>query len=148
MKTIDSKKKLLEGPEIITRVVNDMDSTQLGGNEPKIALIGIAKELSMDGVEVKQFGNSVFVGHYIPDKTGVYMRAFNLDTAKNYVDNGEKYVKYLMDQGVDKMYTEFNGSALLNVFKLFSKRPGTKNMTFNYYELGDDNHGVEVLLQG
>lgn len=143
MKTIDSKKKLLEGPEIITRVAHEMD---LGGMDPKIALIGISKEMTMPDAEPKQFGNTVFLGHYIKDKTGVYMRAFNIDTAKNFVDNGEKYIKYLMDQGVDKMYTEFDGPELLHVFKLFSKRPGTKDMTFNYFNIGKNKHGVEVLF--
>lgn len=143
MKVIDSKKKLLDGPEIVTRVAYEMD---LGGMDPKIALIALAKEMTMESADPKQFGNTVFLGHYTKDKTGVYMRSFNMDTAKNFVDNGEKYIKYLMDRGVDKMYTEFFGRELLHVFKLFSKRPGTKDMTFNYFNVGKNKHGVEVLF--
>lgn len=146
MKTIDSKKKLLSGPEILTRVVYEGDSKMLKGLDPHIVMIGLSKELTMDGADPKQFGNTVFIGHVTQDKTGVYMRAFNIDTAKNYADNGEKYIKYLIGQGINKMYTEFDGPELLHMFKIFSKRPGTKDMTFNYYNLKDGRHGVEVLF--
>ena len=143
MKPIDSKKKQLTGQEIITRAVY---ATDLKGLDPQVALIGIAKELTMDSVEPKQYGNSVFIGHYIPDRTGVYMRVLNIDTAKNLIDNGERYFKYLISNKVDKIYTEFDGSEMLHAFKLFSKRPGTEDMTFRYYDFGKDRHGVEVLF--
>jgi hypothetical protein len=123
-----------------------MSEKELNGITPQVALIGMAKELTMDDVEPKQFGNTVFIGHYTDDKTGVYMRALNMDTAKNFVDNGEQYIKYLLDQGVDKMYSEFKGSQLLHVFKLFSKRPGTKDMIFNYFKIDENTTGVEVVL--
>jgi hypothetical protein len=123
-----------------------MSEDELDGITPQVALIGLAKELTMDSVEPKQFGNTVFIGHYTDDKSGVYMRALNMDTARNFVDNGEQYIKYLLDQKVDKMYTEFNGSQLLHVFKLFSKRPGTKDMVFNYFKIDEDTNAVEVII--
>lgn len=146
MKLVDSKNKVIPGPEIITRVVYDMSEEELDGITPQVALIGLAKELTMDSVEPKQFGNTVFIGHYTDDKSGVFMRALNMDTAKNFVDNGEQYIKYLLDQGVDKMYSEFDGPQLLHVFKLFSKRPGTKDMIFNYTKIDENTNGVEVIL--
>lgn len=146
MKLVDSKNKVIPGPEIISRVIYDMSEDELDGITPQVALIGLAKELTMDSVEPKQFGNTVFIGHYTDDKSGVYMRALNMDTARNFVDNGEQYIKYLLDQKVDKMYTEFNGSQLLHVFKLFSKRPGTKDMVFNYFKIDEDTNAVEVII--
>ena len=146
MKLVDSKNKTIPGPEIITRVIHNMSEEELDGISPDVALIGMAKELTMEDVEPKQFGNTVFIGHYTDDKSGVYMRALNMDTAKNFVDNGEQYIKYLLDQGVDKMYSEFNGPQLLHVFKLFSKRPGTKDMIFNYFKIDEDTNGVEVII--
>jgi hypothetical protein len=143
MKIIDSNKKLLPGPEIITEVVYKMD---LGGLDPTVALISIIKETTMDGAELKQYGNTVFLGHYTADKTGVLFRTFNMDTAKNVVDNGERYIKYLISQGVTKVCSQFYGHQFLHVFKLMSKRPGTENMTFNYHTTSNKGHIVEVIL--
>lgn len=147
MKIIDSNKKIIPGPEIIAKDIYNSSEEELDGETPQVALIAIAQELSMDGVEAKQFGNSVFIGHYTEDKTGVLTtHAINIDTARNFVNNVEKYFKHLLTQGVDKMYCEFYGSQLSHMFKIISKRPFAKDMVFNYFKLDEDTNAVEVIL--
>jgi hypothetical protein len=147
MKIVDSNKKIIPGPELIAMDIYNSSEEELGGIEPQVALIAIAKELTMDDVEAKQFGNTVFVGHYTEDKTGIITtRALNLDTARNFINNVEKYFKYLLDEGVDKMYCDFYGSQLTHMFKIISKRPFAKDMRFNYFKLDEDTNAVEVIL--
>jgi hypothetical protein len=128
---VDSKKKLLAGPEIIVKA---MQSADLKGLPVHAALSGIIKELTLPGAELKQFGNTAFIGHrYAKNKNWVVVRAINVDSAKNLIDNCEAYLKFLIDSKIERMATfPIDSNEYTNIFKILQRKPFTKHFKFNY----------------
>ena len=85
MKVIDSKQELVPEPTIIVLSVD-----QINTKYPlATALAIIAKEGSMPSADIRQFGNTVFLSHRGSGENQNKMvgRAFNIDTARNYISN-------------------------------------------------------------
>jgi hypothetical protein len=118
---VDSKQKPLPAPTIITMVAGQLD---LGGVPIQAALVGVAHEISMPDVDLVQVGNTVFVGHKGKgaNKNKMVGRAFNVDTARNYIENYTKYLKLLEDKGVTHYAIDFDGEALVPVAKAIGKK--------------------------
>ena len=118
---VDSKQEPLPAPTILTMVAGQLD---LEGVSKEAALLGLAKEISMPNVDQTQVGNTVFVGHRGkgPNKNKMVGRAFNVDTARNYVDNYVKYLKVLQRKGITHYSIDFDGKALVPVAKAVGKR--------------------------
>lgn len=116
---IDSTKELLPPPQILMEF---MQRYGTDGVPPQAALAGLIHELNMDDAESIQFGNTAFIGHYDEDKTTVYMMAFNVDTAANFVDNIENYVAYLYSRGVKVIITNYSDPAVTNAIKAAHRR--------------------------
>lgn len=121
---IDSMKKLLEPPQIILQFAN-----QYPGNHPVQAVVAaIAEELNMPDVDAIQFGNTVFISHYTEgDQDSVLMRAMNVDTAENYIDNTENYVVYAYGRGVKNIVTVFSDPAIESLIKTVKHRIDKNN---------------------
>lgn len=121
---IDSMKKLLEPPQIILQFAN-----QYPGNHPVDAVVAaIAEELNMPDADAIQFGNTIFISHYNEgDKDAVLMRAMNVDTAENYVDNTENYVVYAYGRGVKTIVTVFSDPAIESLIKTVKQRIDKNN---------------------
>ena len=118
---VDSKQEPLPAPTILTMVAGQLN---LGGNTPEAALLGLAKEVSMPNVDQTQVGNTVFVGHRGkgPNKNKMVGRAFNVDTARNYIDNYVKYLKVLQQKGITHYSIDFDGEALVPIAKAVGKK--------------------------
>ena len=100
----DSKTNPLTAPEIIMTYVKDLDD----GTYPLAnVLASISEELRLPNTDQVQIGNTVFVGHVGTGKhkNAMFGRAFNLDTGRNFVRNGLKYLAYLQNKGI-KFYRE------------------------------------------
>jgi len=120
METVDSKKELLGGPEIITRHVRDNP----GLYPPGVSMGAIAAELTMPDKDVVQIGNTVFIGHLGKGKNSKKMsgRALNVDTGKNFITNGFKYFTYLQKRGITHYSTTFDSPVFLNAFRVFQRQ--------------------------
>jgi hypothetical protein len=120
MELTDSNEKLLEGPEIVARSVQNTP----GEYNASVSLAAIAAELTMPGIDVVQIGNTVFVGHLGKGKDSKKMsgRAWNVDTGRNFIMNGFKYFTYLQKRGITHYSTSFDGPVFLNAFRVFQKR--------------------------
>ena len=118
---VDSKQEPLPAPTILTMVAGQLN---LGGNTPEAALLGLAKEVSMPNVDQTQVGNTVFVGHRGkgPNENKMVGRAFNVDTARNYIDNYVKYLKVLQQKGITHYSIDFDGEALVPMAKAVGKK--------------------------
>jgi hypothetical protein len=118
---VDSKQEPLPAPTILTMVVGQLD---LDGISKEAALAGLAHEVSMPNVDLVQVGNTVFVGHsgVGVNKNKVVGRAFNVDTARNYIENYVKYLKLVEDKGVTHYSVDFDGEALVPVAKAIGKK--------------------------
>lgn len=113
---IDNKERTIDPMAIIVDALRTMKTPD---NQIGPALTGIAKQASLPGGEMKQFGNTIFISNYF-EKDGinvVYVRAFNADTAKNYLENGIKYFKYIMSKDVDYLVATFKESSVYSLFQ-------------------------------
>ena len=115
METIDSKKNKLSLQEIMIRSVYDQkDSLTIPVEQ---ALLMLIEELQTEGSEAIQFGNTVFISHYSPESPTCFMYALNVDTAKNYINNGEMYTRYLMKKGMTGFMTSYTQESFGVPFK-------------------------------
>ncbi len=122
MQLVNSKEKLLKGPEIVAQSAYNMPDLKY----PKeVVLAAVAAEFTLPRTDLVQIGNTVFVGHVGKGKKNskkMVGRAFNVDTGRNFIVNGFKYFTYLQQKGITHYTTEFYGPVFLNGFKLFKRR--------------------------
>lgn len=116
METVDSKQRELSAQEIITMSAHQQD---LGGVPPAAAILAVAKESTMPSCDSVKFGNTVFIGHRGSGEKSHIMegRAFNVDTADNFVKNGIEYAKYLQKTGITRYSTQFSYPAYVSLFR-------------------------------
>lgn len=119
METIDSKKNQLTMQEVMIRSVYGQKDLYTVPVEQ--ALLMLVEELKMENAEAIQFGNTVFVTHYSPESPTCFMYALNVDTAKNYINNGELYVRRLMQNGLKGFMTSYTTESFGAPFKQIEK---------------------------
>lgn len=121
---IDSEKELLAPPQIMLQFAH-----QYAGEYPvQAVLAGLAEELNMDDAESIQFGNTVFITHHSTEEKGtVFMRAMNVDTAANFVDNTENYVVYAYGRGIKTIATLYDDPTISSVIKAVKRRVDKNN---------------------
>ena len=117
---IDSKARPLPAPTVITTVIKELD---LGGVPPDAAMASIAKEMTMKDVDMVQVGNTVFLGHRGKGKNKDLMwgRAFNIDTAQNFIANGLKYFTHMQRIGVKRYVSDYEGDVYDSAFKTWKR---------------------------
>lgn len=119
METVDSKKQKLSLQEIIVRSLHaQKDRLSVPIDH---AMLQLVAELQMPGSEAIQFGNTVFVSHYGAESATCVMYALNADTAKNYISNGELYVRHLMKKGMKGFVTSYDTESFGVPFKQIEK---------------------------
>ena len=111
---IDSTKRLLRGPEIIFEYLQKHDTERQYSVEQKLA--ALSAEITMDDADVIQFGNTAYISHYGEDNV-VLMKALNVDTAKNFIDNTENYVAYAFGRGVKSIVTLYSDDVITTLIK-------------------------------
>ena len=117
---VNSKERPLPAPTIITTALGELD---LGGIKPEAALAGIAKEMTMKDTDMVQIGNTVFIGHRGKGKNKDLMwgRAFNIDTAQNFIANGLKYFTHMQRIGVKRYVSDYDGDVYDSAFKTWKR---------------------------
>lgn len=143
--TIDSKKDKLNIPEIITQAVYN---TPVEGVPAYAAMLSIIKEGSMPRTEVKQYGNTVFITHFSEDKDLAVGRALNIDTAKNFIQNGEEYFRELVLGGTKKFVAQFDQKSFATAFLAFKRKPITTKMKMWIVDTPKGNTQVRIALDG
>ena len=147
VEVVDSKEKPLPAPAIISMAAKEENLTTSGKKiTPAAALAGITKELTMPSVDVAQVGNTVFVAHKGEDKNKLHCRLFNVDTARNLVNNTVKYFNILQQKGITHYSADFKAGTLEPVAKAVGKvfkGTGTKGYMVN----SKDNKLVRVFFK-
>lgn len=100
-----------------------------------VAMVAMAEELNMDDAEAIQFGNTAFISHYSKDEPLVYMRALNVDTAPNFVNNIENYVSYIYRRGIKIIVTNYSDPVVTMAIKTAHRR------------IQDNNKGLDADLK-
>lgn len=141
---IDSAKELLTPPHIMMQFAQ-----QYTGEYPlQAVLLGLARELNMDDAESIQFGNTVYITHHSDEEDGtVFMRAMNVDTAANFVDNTENYVVYAYGKGIKVIVTLYDDAAISSVIKAVKRRVDKNNPTLDAtLEFGKDGEQIMATI--
>lgn len=134
---IDSMKRLLRGPEIIFEFLQKHDPDKSLAPEAKLA--AISSELMMDDCDVIQFGNTAYISHYGDDNV-VFMRALNVDTASNFIDNTENYVAYAFGRGVKHIATQYSDQVITTLIRRVKQNLEKHNPNLKVnLELGEDD---------
>jgi hypothetical protein len=123
--TVDSKQDQLTIPEIITQAVYN---TPTEGVPAYAAILGIVKEGTMPNTEVKNYGNTVFITHFAKDGQIALGRALNIDSANNFLLNGEAYFRDLVRAGVQTFLAQFDQTSFARAFMMIKRRPVTTEM--------------------
>ncbi len=150
MDIVDSNEKKLEGPEILVLAAysNNGAAASIGDvYAPDVALATIAQELKMPSADIRQYGNTVFLGHRGKGQNRNKMvgRAFNVDTGRNFVNNSLQYIRYLQKRGITHYTTWFNGEGFLNGFRVFQRL--TKGSDTNMGIARRDEGGYIVYIK-
>jgi len=150
MQLVDSNKEELDTSTIIARAVGEAkEAGQLPKNVTlQAAILSVIAEGSMPNTKVEQIGNTVFMSHYSEDGKEVAMRAFNADTARNYLESSIKYVKNLAGQGVERMTSDFSDKKILQLFNTIARRPELRAWGMKVYKLNNGAMRAYVVLKG
>tara|TARA_R100000544_G_scaffold36828_2_gene25968 strand:+ start:152 stop:637 length:486 start_codon:yes stop_codon:yes gene_type:complete len=119
MRVIDSKEELVPEARIVVLSVDQVNTKY----PLALALALIAKEGSMPSADTKQFGNTVFLTHrgVGENQNKTVGRAFNIDTARNYINNVLVYLEYLRVGGITHYTTMFSGSEVFKLIKIIER---------------------------
>ena len=119
MKLVDSKSKKLSMQEIIIHASErDKDNAPM----PLAGIImSIMEELRLPNSEARQFGNTLFISHFSADKKMCIMRALNMDTPRNFINNGELYTRHLIKMGTVYFYTIYTNESFGLPFRQIEK---------------------------
>mgnify|MGYP007049632990 CR=1 FL=1 len=142
---VESKKEQLSIPEIITQAAYN---NPVEGVPPYAAILSIVKEGTMPNTEVKQYGNTVFITHFSEDRDLAVGRALNIDTAKNFIINGEEYFRDLVRGKTKKFVAQFNQKSFATAFLAFKRKPITTEMKMWIVDTPKGNTQVRVALDG
>lgn len=135
---VDSNKEILPGPSVIALAV---EHSKLQGKYPKEKILAaIAKETTMPNTDVVQFGNTVFITHISADYSKSYGRAFNVDTAQNFVANGDEFVRHLNRLGVERFFAEYEGDTFDSAFKAWYRRQKKSGTEVNVLKKGGKSY--------
>jgi hypothetical protein len=137
---VDSKQQMLTIQQIIAIAAANTESQF----PPEAIVQGIKAEMLQKDSLPMRYGNTLFLCHKGKGRTG-FFRALNADTARNFVDNGNRWVVQAYQAGFDFMVTQFKEASLINVFKAISRKPPRPNMGYQVQQMKDGQY--QVILQ-
>lgn len=137
-KVVDSKKEMLPGPSVIALCVEHSELTEQYSVEKILATI--AKEMTIPNTDVVQFGNTVFITHISEDGRKATGRTFNVDTAKNFVANGEEFIRHLDKLGVENYSSVYKGDTYDAAFKTWNRRQKRSGSEISVYKKGEESY--------
>jgi hypothetical protein len=145
MEFFDSNEKQLSPPEIITRVANAQSTKEM---PLQTILAAFASEASLPNTDLDLIGNTVFITHYDKTKTKAVGRALNVDTGKNFIFNGQEYMRRLYKRGVRRYSAWFDQSSFEMTFEVLKKRPVTTETDVKFVKTSTGKTGVLIKLDG
>jgi hypothetical protein len=139
---VDSKQQKLNIGQIIPIWLKENPQ---GAPDAQVMTMILTK-LNQAGVTTKQIGNTVF--EVIKGEgPNAYFKAFNVDTAENFLENSRKFVVYARRMmNLKNMVTVFSDPAILHIFKIISMNPPMPGMGFRASKQSDGQLQVQLNL--
>jgi len=149
--TIDSNQQKLTMSEIVLHAVQR--ASEEGELPPGVNVMAgvtaITAEASMPNTDVKQIGNTVFISHFSRDKIETSTRGFNMDSARNFVDNTVEYATSLADAGVRRVTIDFKGDSIKQMLIAVSRTPiASQNWGMQLFKTTDGGFRAYINLTG
>ena len=118
METVNSNSEVLNTSEVIAMALEQLNSKKYTLDA---AFKIIAKEA--ETADIVQFGYTVFLANEGKNgsKNKLVGRAFNVDTARNFIDNCLDYMEYLREKGITHYTTIFEGSEVLKLMQFLQR---------------------------
>lgn len=117
--TIDSRKRILTFPEILGHSISSSVRDKV---EFQKAMMLTLKELEMESAEAINVKNTIFLGHFTPDRRTALLKVFNADTYKNFLGNLEIYLRDAFQHGTDMFVYQYDNRSAEAVFNHLSKK--------------------------
>lgn len=140
MQMVDSKQQELTPEEIIGIAGMNTDAGMPYGMLMQV----ITKELNMPNTLFIRQDNTLFIMHKAKPRVA-FFRALNADTAENFLENSNEFIKACYKMGFDTVATEFTDPSLLNIFRAISRNPPNPEMGYKVQET--ENGGYYVTVQ-
>jgi hypothetical protein len=138
---VDSKQHKLGNPQIVAIALKNTKTPYPAG----VAMTAVVAEMSQPKTKVQQFGNTVFVLHMGNDRGGAF-KAFNADTAANFMQNSIQFLVWAKRLGMQTLVTDFEDPNIYRMIKLISDRPPMQGMGFESHNLKDGGMRVGINL--
>jgi hypothetical protein len=147
MAITNSKNKQLEISEVIAAALGDLYQRRMlpDGIPLYAAIAATIAEGTRPNVEVTQLGNTVFFAYYSEDRKEVYIKALNVDTARNYLENSIQYTKQLNESGVERLVSDTYDKSIEQLFDAIGRTPMAKNWGMKVME-SDNNPRVKRMF--
>lgn len=137
---VDSRKSQLNSQEIIQTALENTQSKFPAW----VAYPAILTEMSQPNSMIFPSGNTIFSVLVGKNRQG-FFKAFNADTAQNFLQSSIDFVQWAYDQGLDVLVTEFDDPTLLHIFEAISRNPPREDM--GYQVLKSQSNRYRVVLQ-
>jgi hypothetical protein len=141
VKMVDSRDQKLGKVQIVAISLQNTDSEF----PPDVALPAIVTEMAQPNTKTQRFGNTIFVLHMGEDGGGVF-KAYNADTAQNFMLNSILFLKWAKSQGMHTLVTDFNDPNIYRMIKMIAARPPMPGMGFEAFKLKDGGMRVGINL--
>lgn len=139
MQMVDSKQRELTPEEIIGIAGMNTDTGMPYG----VVVKAVTDELNMPNTLFIRQGNTLFIMHKAKPRVA-FFRALNADTAPNFLENSNEFIRACYKMGFDTVATEFKDPSLLNIFRAISRNPPMKGMGYKVQETEDGGFYVTV----
>lgn len=142
---IDSKENFLSAPEVIMRFAQEFNDT---GYPLENVLAALAEELALPNTDQVQIGNTVFIGHIGEGKYDNIMegRALNIDTGRNFMRNGLKYIAYLQNKGIRYYRTDFTERSYITAFQFWYKKSEGSDTEIDVVQLDNGIYRAYIYI--
>lgn len=119
MQVVDSKKKILTFPEILGHAIAAASKDKQAFQK---SLMMALEEIKMPSAEAINIKNTLFLGHFTPDRKTALLKVFNADTFKNFLGNLEIYLRDALQHGTDLFVYPYENHSAESVFNHLRKR--------------------------
>jgi len=122
---VDSKKKMLSEEAILMIAAQETKSPYPAST----IYAAMIKEMNMVGTSLVRDGNTLFIVHNAKGRVGLF-RAFNADTARNYLESNYAFAQAAYKMGFDTLVSEFTDPTIMNILKAISRNPPQEDMGY------------------
>ena len=141
-----SKKEMLDPNDLIEIAIQNMGLFDKVKVHKNLQLAAVVAEFNQPEVIVYRVGNTLF--EVIPSEksNSAYFKAFNADTASNFVDNSIYFGEWAKSEGINYLITQFKDKTLLNIFKAINKKSPSPGAGYRAYNTNGGQIRVVVSL--